>query len=74
MARFPFSFAIAAFGGAFEFIRLVGALTSGILIMGVALVTGYPHGLGIVFESTITCRTCAHAKSVTIPAVQCVFF
>jgi predicted PurR-regulated permease PerM len=41
IARFPFSFAIAAIGGALEFIPLVGALTSGILMMGVALVTGY---------------------------------
>jgi predicted PurR-regulated permease PerM len=48
IARFPFSFAIAAIGGALEFIPLVGALTSGILIMGVALVTGYPHWLVIL--------------------------
>jgi len=48
IARVPFSFAIAAIGGALEFIPLVGALTGGILIMGVALVTGYPHWLLIL--------------------------
>jgi predicted PurR-regulated permease PerM len=48
IARFPFSFAIAAIGGTLEFIPLVGALTSGIVIIGVALVTGYPHWLVIL--------------------------
>jgi len=48
IARFPFSFAIVASGVALEFIPLVGALTSGILIMEVALVTGYQHWLAIL--------------------------
>jgi predicted PurR-regulated permease PerM len=48
IARFPFSFAIAAIDGVLEFIPLVGALTSAILIMGVALVTGYTHWLVIL--------------------------
>jgi len=48
LARFPFPFAIGAIGGALEFIPLIGALASGILIMGIALVTGYPHWLAIL--------------------------
>jgi predicted PurR-regulated permease PerM len=48
VARFPFSFAIGAIGGVLEFIPLVGALASGVLIMGIALVTGYPHWLPIL--------------------------
>jgi predicted PurR-regulated permease PerM len=48
IAQFPFSFAIAAIAGMLEFIPLVGALGSAILIMGIALVTGYKHWLIIL--------------------------
>jgi len=48
IAQLPFSFAIAAIAGILEFIPLVGALASAILIMGIAIVTGYKHWLIIL--------------------------
>ena len=48
IAKFPFSFAIAAIAGVLEFVPLVGDLASGILIMGIAVVTGYKHWLMIL--------------------------
>jgi len=48
LARFPFPFAIGAIGGALEFIPLIGALASGILIMVIAFGTGYSHWLAIL--------------------------
>jgi predicted PurR-regulated permease PerM len=48
IVQFPYSFAIAAIAGVLEFIPLVGALASGILIMGMAVLTGYKHWLAIL--------------------------
>jgi predicted PurR-regulated permease PerM len=47
-AHFPFSFAIAAIAAIFEFIPLLGPLASGIMIMSIAVVTGYQHWLAIL--------------------------
>jgi predicted PurR-regulated permease PerM len=48
IAQFPFSFAIAAIAGVMEFVPLVGALASSILILGMAILTGYKHWLAIL--------------------------
>jgi predicted PurR-regulated permease PerM len=48
IARFPFSFAIASIAGVLEFIPLVGALVSGVLIMAIAIATGYEHWLVVL--------------------------
>jgi predicted PurR-regulated permease PerM len=50
---FPFAFAIAAISGILEFIPLVGALASAILIIGIAIVTGYKHWLFILVFLTV---------------------
>jgi predicted PurR-regulated permease PerM len=48
LARFPFSFPIAAIAGVLEFIPMLGAVASASLIMGMAIVTGYKHWLLIL--------------------------
>jgi predicted PurR-regulated permease PerM len=42
-AGVPYALVLAAVGGALEFIPVVGPLSAGIAVLGVALSTGYPH-------------------------------
>ena len=39
----PYAFVLAAIGGTLEFIPLVGPLTAGVIVVSVALFSGYPH-------------------------------
>ena len=42
-AGVPYAFVLAAVGGALEFIPLVGPLSAGVIVVSVALFSGYPH-------------------------------
>jgi predicted PurR-regulated permease PerM len=42
-AGVPYALVLAAIGGALEFIPVVGPLSAGLVVIGVALFTGYPH-------------------------------
>ena len=42
-AGVPYALVLAAIGGAFEFIPVIGPLTAGVVAMGVSLFTGYDH-------------------------------
>ena len=42
-AGVPYALVLAAIGGALEFIPVVGPLCAGLVVVGVALFTGYPH-------------------------------
>ncbi len=46
--RVPYALALSAAGGAMEFIPVVGPLFAGVLIIGVSLLTSYPHWLALV--------------------------
>jgi len=46
--RVPYALALSSAGGAMEFIPVIGPLFAAILIIGVALITGYPHWLALV--------------------------
>ncbi len=43
VAGVPYRLVLAALGGALEFIPILGPLTAGVLVVGVALVAGYGH-------------------------------
>jgi predicted PurR-regulated permease PerM len=43
LAKFPYAFAVGATAGFLEFIPFVGPLISMVVIMGIAVGTGYPH-------------------------------
>jgi predicted PurR-regulated permease PerM len=47
LARFPFAFALGATAGLLEFIPFVGPLVSAVLILGMAILTGYAHWLAV---------------------------
>jgi predicted PurR-regulated permease PerM len=42
-AGVPYPFALAAVGGALEFIPVLGPAAAGVIVMGVSLFTGFPH-------------------------------
>jgi predicted PurR-regulated permease PerM len=46
--RVPYALALSAAAGALEFIPVVGPLSGGALIMGVALLSSYPHWLMVL--------------------------
>jgi predicted PurR-regulated permease PerM len=46
--RVPYALALSTAGGAMEFIPVVGPMFAAILIIGVALLTSYPHWLALV--------------------------
>jgi predicted PurR-regulated permease PerM len=48
LARFPYSFALGATAGLLEFIPFVGPLVAILLIVGMAIMTGYAHWLMVV--------------------------
>jgi predicted PurR-regulated permease PerM len=48
LASFPYAFPIAAIAGVLEFIPVVGPLTGFMMIMGISIVSGYPHWLAIL--------------------------
>ena len=45
VARVPYALVLGTAGGIMEFIPVVGPLVAGLLILGVALLLGYPHWL-----------------------------
>jgi predicted PurR-regulated permease PerM len=45
VARFPYAPAVAAIGGVLEFIPFIGPLLTLIIMMSIAVLTGYPHWL-----------------------------
>jgi predicted PurR-regulated permease PerM len=47
LLRYPFALVLAASSGLMEFVPVVGPLAAGISILGVGILTGYPH-LGLV--------------------------
>ena len=48
LARFPYSFALGATAGLLEFFPFVGPLVAILLIVGMAIMTGYAHWLMVV--------------------------
>ena len=46
--RVPYAFVLSALGGLLEFIPVVGPMVAGLAIMAVALLTGFPHWLGLI--------------------------
>ena len=48
LARFPYAFALGATAGFLEFIPFVGPLVSVLLILGMAILTGYAHWLVVL--------------------------
>src|SRR4029077_12711193 len=43
LAQFPYAFALGAIAGLLEFIPFVGPLVAALLILGIAILTGYTH-------------------------------
>ena len=48
LAQFPYSFALGATAGLLEFIPFVGPLVAVLLILGMAILTGYAHWMVVV--------------------------
>jgi predicted PurR-regulated permease PerM len=48
LARVPYAFALGAIGGLLEFIPFVGPLVTALLILGIAILTGYTHWLAVL--------------------------
>ena len=48
LMKVPYALMLASAGGILEFIPVVGPLVASVLIMGVALLTGYPHWIVIL--------------------------
>jgi predicted PurR-regulated permease PerM len=48
LARFPYAFALGAIAGLLEFIPFVGPLVTALLILGMAILTGYTHWVVVV--------------------------
>ena len=46
--QFPYAFALGAIGGLLEFIPFVGAVVTALLILGIAVLTGYPHWIVVL--------------------------
>jgi predicted PurR-regulated permease PerM len=44
----PYSLVLGTVGGLLEFVPLVGPLTAAVIILGVSLLLGYPHWIGLV--------------------------
>jgi len=49
VAQVPYPLLLAALGGAFEAIPLIGPVVAGIVVVGVAQFTGYGHALPLIF-------------------------
>jgi predicted PurR-regulated permease PerM len=45
LAHFPYAFALGAIAGLLEFIPFVGPMVAALLILGMAILTGYEHWL-----------------------------
>jgi predicted PurR-regulated permease PerM len=48
LAQFPYAFALGAIAGLLEFIPFVGPLVAALLIIGMALLTGYTHWVAVL--------------------------
>src|SRR5271166_1437891 len=48
LMRVPYAPVLGPLGGLLEFIPVVGPLAAGVVIVGVALLNGYPHWIGLV--------------------------
>jgi predicted PurR-regulated permease PerM len=48
LARFPYAFALGTIAGLLEFIPFVGPLVAGLVILGMAILTGYAHWLAVL--------------------------
>lgn len=48
LAQFPYAFALGAIAGLLEFIPFVGPLVAFLLILGMAILTGYAHWLAVI--------------------------
>jgi len=48
LAQFPYAFALGAIAGLLEFIPFVGPLVTAVLILGMAILTGYTHWLVVL--------------------------
>jgi predicted PurR-regulated permease PerM len=48
LAQFPYAFALGAIAGLLEFIPFVGPLVTALLILGMAILTGYTHWLVVL--------------------------
>jgi len=48
LMKVPYALMLASAGGILEFVPVVGPLVASVLIMGVALLTGYPHWIVIL--------------------------
>jgi predicted PurR-regulated permease PerM len=48
LAKFPYAFALGAIAGLLEFIPFVGPLVAALLILGMAILTGYAHWLAVL--------------------------
>jgi len=46
--RMPYALVLGTLGGLLEFIPVVGPLVAALVIVSVALLTGYPHWLGLI--------------------------
>src|SRR4029077_1951891 len=55
LAQFPYAFALGAIAGLFEFIPFVGPLFTVLVILGMAILTGYAHWV-VVLVSLILWR------------------
>jgi predicted PurR-regulated permease PerM len=48
LAQFPYAFALGAIAGVLEFIPFVGPLITAVLILGMAVLTGYSHWVAVL--------------------------
>jgi predicted PurR-regulated permease PerM len=48
LVRFPYAFALGAIAGPLEFIPFVGPLVTFVLILGMAILTGYTHWIAVL--------------------------
>jgi predicted PurR-regulated permease PerM len=48
MMRMPYALVLGTVGGLLEFIPVLGPLAAGVIIIGVALLMGYPHWLALI--------------------------